>query len=220
MTPRAYRMEARRLSAEATRARIVASARGLLSAKAGIAAFTIDAVAHEADVARMTVYHGFGSKSGLIEAVFDSLAIVRVGVPRLVAALELADPLETLSAFIATFAEVWQADRVVIRRLQGLAAIDREFARIWRRREERRRDGLRTIAGRVAERRGAAGVSYDTDVVTDVLFALVAFETYDVIAGPERRLETIAPVVEQLARKALGVGEPGPVRARMNATAR
>src|SRR5688572_28831803 len=142
-------MGARLASAERTRARIVRAARALLSAARGMEAFTIESVARKAGVSRMTVYHQFGSKTGLIEAVFDSLAIVRVGVPRLVAALGLDDPGETLAAFVGVFAEVWQADRAVIRRLQGLAALDPEFARVWRTREERRREGLRAIVARI-----------------------------------------------------------------------
>lgn len=213
MTPRPYRMRARQASAEETRERIVVSARRLLSAKGGIAAFTIDSIASEADVARMTIYHQFGSKTALIEAVFDSLAIVRSGVPRLVAALELDDPLETLAKFVTTFADVWQTDRAVIRRLQGLAATERDFALVWHRREERRREGLRVIVGRVAERRGRDAARYDVGLLTDVLFALIAFETYDVIAGPKRRLGAITPVIEQLALKALGLDDRDPLHA-------
>ena len=206
MSPRAYRMQAREAAAERTRARIVAAARRLLSARGGIGAFTIDAVAGRAGVARTTVYDQFGAKIALIEAVFDSLEIVRTGVPRLVGALALPDPLETLQAFVATFAEVWQPDRLVIRRLQGLAAVDREFARVWRRREERRREGLRIIVQRIgaSDQARQQTAPFDADLVTDVLFAIVAFETYDVIAGP-RRMEDVAPAIGQLARDALGI---------------
>ncbi len=211
MTARRYRMEARQASADETRARVIDAARALLSARRGIEAFTIDAVARKARVSRMTVYHKFGSKTGLIEAVFDSLAIVRVGVPRLIAALRLDDSLETLSRFVDVFAEVWQADRVVIRRLQGLAALDAEFARVWHTREERRREGLRTIVGRVRTRRDGGSrtlripVATDEAMRTDVLYAIIAFETFDVIAGPNRQFGDIAPVIKQLARAALGV---------------
>ncbi len=207
---RHYRMQARRASVEERRARIVKAARALLSAPRGIRAFTIDSVARRARVSRMTVYHQFGSKTGLIEAVFDSLAIVRVGVPRLVAALALDDPRETLATFVAVFTEVWQADRVVIRRLQGLAALDPEFARVWRMREERRREGLRTIVARflvqrpAASRPHGAAITDDESALTDALYAIIAFETCDVIAGPKRRLESIAPVVHRLALAALG----------------
>ena len=198
MTPRTYRMQARQASAVETRVRVVDAARALLSAPRGIESFTIDSVARKAGVSRMTVYHQFGSKAGLIEAVFDSLAIVRVGVPRLVAALGLDDPCETLATFVQIFADVWQADRVVIRRLQGLAALDSEFARVWHTREERRREGLRTIVSRFgAERTGKS--LRDEAILTDVLYAIIAFETYDVIAGPKRRFDAIAPIIHQLA---------------------
>jgi AcrR family transcriptional regulator len=214
VTPRPYRMQARQASAEETRARIVDAARALLSAPRGIEAFTIDSVARKAGVSRMTVYHQFGSKTGLIEAVFDSLAIVRSGVPRLVAALGLADPHETLATFVHVFAEVWQADRVVIRRLQGLAALDSEFARVWHTREERRREGLRMIVARLSAQRAgtsrvrADAVSPDQAMLTDVLYAIIAFETYDVIAGPKRRFERIVPIIHRLAFMTLGLGAP------------
>jgi len=196
-------MRARRTSAERTRGKIVRAARALLSARTGIGAFTIDAVARTAGVARMTVYHQFGSKTDLIEAVFDSLVIVRTGVPRLVAALGARDPRKTLAAFVSIFAGVWQADRPVIRRLQGLAAIDPEFARVWRRREERRREGLRIIVSRIGARRTRRSKAGDEDLLTDVLYALIAFETYDAAAGLGRQLEAVAPLIHRLALRAL-----------------
>lgn len=210
MSPRPYRMGVRQAAAEETRARIVAAARQMLGAPGGIGAFTIDAVAKEAGVARMTVYYQFGSKTGLIEAVFDSLAIVRSGVPRLVAALGLADAVDTLAEFVRTFATVWQEDRLVIRRLQGLAALDPEFSQVWHAREERRREGMRQIATRVAARRRRPA-KLDIDAVTAALYAIVAYETFDAMAGPDRTFEDVAPIVHQLARKSLGLDGNEPV---------
>ncbi|MFI5231354.1 MAG: hypothetical protein ACHQSE_02460 [Gemmatimonadales bacterium] len=57
---------------------------------------------HQNERAFHYIYHQFGSKTGLIETVFDSLAVVQVGVPRLVAALNLDDPLTTLDVFVQT----------------------------------------------------------------------------------------------------------------------
>lgn len=210
MSPRPYRMGARQAATDETRARIVAAARETLSASGGIGAFTVDAVAAEAGVARMTIYHQFGSKTGLIEGVFDSLAIVRTGVQRLVAALALDDPTETLAQFVSTFAEVWQEDRLVIRRLQGLAALDPEFSQVWHGREGRRREGLRQIASRVAAGR-ARPRPMDVETVTSALYAIVAFETFDAIAGPGRSFEEVVPLVHQLARQALGLDGHDPV---------
>lgn len=210
MTPRPYRMAARQTASEETRARVVAAARRLLSAPRGISELTIDAVAAQAGVARMTVYYQFESKTGLIEAVFDSLEVVRSGVPRLVAALGLDDPEASLEEFVATFAAVWQADRLVIRRLQGLAGVDPAFAKVWHAREGRRRDGLKQIATRVAARRGRAKL--DVDAATSALFAIASPEGFEAMAGPERGFDRVAPLVLQLARKALGLDGSEPVR--------
>lgn len=211
MSPRPYRMVARQAAADETRSRIVAAARALISAPGGIGAFTIDAVAAHAGVARMTVYHQFGSKTGLIEAVFDSLAIVRRGVQQLVAALALADPAETLERFVRTFADVWQEDRLVIRRLGGLAALDPEFASVWNAREGRRREGMRQIATRVASSRRRRG-AVDVDAATAALYAIISPEGFEAMAGPGRTFRDVEPLVHGLARKVLGLDGGEPVR--------
>lgn len=203
---RPYRSPRRAAAADETRARVLAAARELLVDAAGISGFTVDAVARRAGVTRVTVYNQFGSKTGLIEAVFDTMAIVRFGVERLIAALKLPDPVETLRQFTAIFGRVWEADRAVIRRLQGLAALDPEFSAVWHARESRRRTGLQTIVARASGLRGVPRADRIEDV-TDVLFALIAFETYDVIAGPDRPLEHSVPIVRRLALRELGIEE-------------
>jgi AcrR family transcriptional regulator len=211
VSPRSYRMVVRQAAAEETRARIVAAARALISAPDGIGAFTIDAVAAKAGVSRMTVYHQFGSKTGLIEAVFDSLAIVRRGVQQLVAALALPDPADTLDRFVRTFADVWQEDRLVIRRLGGLAALDPEFASVWNARESRRREGVSQIAMRVAASRGRKR-ALDVEGATAALYAIISPEGFEAMAGPSRTLGDVEPLVRELARKALGLDGGEPVR--------
>src|ERR671939_1455948 len=106
MSPRPYRLGRRQEAAEETRARIIAAARELLSAAGGVSGFTIDSVARQAGVARMTVYHQFGSKQGLLEALFDSLA-ASGGMTQLATAFRRDDPLDALDAFTATFARFW-----------------------------------------------------------------------------------------------------------------
>ena len=121
MSPRPYRLGQRRVAAEQTRTRVIAAARELLTASGGFTGFTIDAVAAQAGVARMTVYYQFGSKAGLLEALFDDLA-ARGGMDQLPAAFSRADPLDALAEFIALFCRFWASERLLIRRLQGLAA--------------------------------------------------------------------------------------------------
>src|SRR5437762_11477773 len=126
MSPRPYRLGQRQATTEQTRARIIMAARGLLMAPDGFSNFSIDAVARQADVARMTVYYQFGSKIGLLEALCDTLAS-QGGMEQMASAFRKPEPLEALSEYIAVFSRFWEADRLVTRRLRGLAALDPDF---------------------------------------------------------------------------------------------
>jgi AcrR family transcriptional regulator len=200
MKRRRYRLGQRQTAVEQTRSRIVAAARGLLAAPEGFAGFTIDAVAAEAGVARMTVYNQFGSKRGLLEALFDDLA-ARGLVERLRAAFARPEPREALAELIAAFAGFWSSDRIVIRRIRGLASVDVDFEQGVRARDERRREGLRTIVARLA------GTPVARDEVIDVLHTLTSFETFDNLAGTTRSPEEVVPLVCRLADAALDMGE-------------
>ena len=72
MSPRSYKLGQREAAIQQTRERILLSARVLLTDRAG--GFTVDSVARYAGVARMTVYYQYGSKRGLLEAVYDDIA--------------------------------------------------------------------------------------------------------------------------------------------------
>jgi AcrR family transcriptional regulator len=203
MSPRAYRLGRRQEAAEETRARIIAAARELLSASGGVSAFTIDTVARQAGVARMTVYHQFGSKQGLCEALFDSLA-ASGGMRQLPHAFQQPDPLDALAEFITIFGRFWASERLVHRRLHGLAAIDPEFEPVLRARQSRRREGLRVLVGRLLKRRGRPSAKAIERAV-DVLYMLTSFEAFDTLASDARSPEEVTPVVQRLARAALGV---------------
>src|ERR1700716_2547591 len=115
MSPRPYRLGPRQASTEQTRSRVISAARELLIASDGFAGFSIDSVARQADVARMTVYHQFGSKIGLLEALCDSLAISG-GMEQLASAFRKPEPLDALDEYIKVFGGFWQSDRLVTRR--------------------------------------------------------------------------------------------------------
>jgi AcrR family transcriptional regulator len=198
--PRSYRLGRRQVTTEETRARILGATRELLTAS-GVSGFSIDAIAQKADVARMTVYYQFGSKLGLLEALFDDLA-ARGGMEQLPAAFGRSDPLEALADFIATFARFWASDRLVLRRLRGLAAVDPDLEQGVRSRDEGRRQGLRVILRRVAVQYGRP-VPPSFDEAVDILFTLTSFETFDTLAGLDRSPEDVVPLVDRLARAAL-----------------
>jgi AcrR family transcriptional regulator len=189
-------MGRRQVSSELTQDRIVAAARGLLSGS-NFGEFTIDAVAEHAGVARMTVYYQFGSKFGLLEALFNSLASHRLS-PQLLEAMQHSDPVAGLETFISSIAGFWDTDRVIITRLQGLSALDPDFGKVWRQREGLRRQGLTVLVNRVAEKLGRP-TSNRLGVVADVLYALVSFETFSAMANGRRAFKDVVPLVTGLA---------------------
>jgi AcrR family transcriptional regulator len=205
MSPRPYRLGQRQALTEQTRARIITAARELLMATDGFSGFSIDAVAREADVARMTIYHQFGSKIGLLEALCDSLATYG-GMEQLATAFMQPEPLDALMEYITIFGRFWQSDRLVTRRLRGLAALDPDFELVIRERDERRRKGLRVIVNRLVEKHRRP-VPEALDEAVDILYTLISFECFDTLAGPTRSLEEVAPIVQRLARAALDLEE-------------
>jgi AcrR family transcriptional regulator len=197
VSPRPYRLGRRELESEKTRARILAATRRLLLRPRGLAEFSIDAVAREAGVARMTIYHRFRSKRGLLEGLFHDLA-TRGKMSDLAGAFRHPDPLDALKEFIAVFTRFWTSARLVIRRLRGQGILDPELGQALADREEWRREGLRVLVKRISERPGLPEwASYD-DVV-DLLFALTSFETFDALARGKRRPPDVAELLTHFA---------------------
>ena len=205
MSPRPYRLGQRQATTEQTRARIINAARELLAESSGFSGFSIDAVARQADVARMTVYHQFGSKIGLLEALSDSLA-AHGGMEHLADAFRRPEPLDALDEYITVFGRFWDSDRLVTRRLRALAALDPDFEQVVRARDEWRRRGVRVIMQRFVERHMLSPTE-PLDETVDALFTLLSFETFDTLAGSSRSIQGVVPVVQRLARAALGLDE-------------
>lgn len=202
MSPRAYRLGQRQGAVEQTRARIVEAARALLAAEGGVSGFSVEAVARQASVARMTVYYQFGSKRGLLEALFDDLA-ARGGMAAIASVYHEPEPRVALGALVAVFARFWATDRLIMRRVRSMAALDPELGQAVHTRDEWRRGHGRVLAERLAERYGHPTPA-EMDGAVDLLFTLLSFETFDMLAGA-RPIEDVAPAVEHLAALALGL---------------
>src|SRR5438876_9926401 len=195
MSPRPYRLGQRQAATEQTRTRIISAARELLMTSDGFSTFSIDQVARQADVARMTVYHQFGSKGGLLEALCDALA-ASGGMEQLATAFRLPDPLAALDQYLLIFGRFWDTDRLVTRRLRALAALDPDFEQVIQARDERRRQGLRVICQRLVEKYGRPTAEVFDETV-NVLYTLISFECFDTLAGPMRSIEEVVPVVQR-----------------------
>ena len=205
MSPRPYRLGQRQKASQLTRARILTAAREILLTDGTFSGFSIDAIARQADVARMTVYHQFGSKIGLLEALSDSLA-AHGGMEQLANAFRQPDPLAALDEYITVFSRFWQSDRLVTRRLRALSTLDPDFEQVVKARDERRREGLRVIILRFVEKYGKPAPEI-IDEIINILFTLLSFETFDTLAGSTRSIEDVSPLVKKLALMTLALND-------------
>lgn len=197
MSPRPYRLGKREEAIGEGRRRILDAARDQLRTTDAYPGFTLDAVARRADVARATVYYQFKNKAGLLEAVCDDLADAG-GLADLPEVFTAPDPEAAVGAFIAAMARFWGADRVVMRRLRALAALDPDVGAVIAARDQRRLEGLTVLVGRLP---GGAGPG--AGQAARMLQALSSFETFDALAGPGGDLSDAAGQVTALAAAAL-----------------
>jgi AcrR family transcriptional regulator len=112
-----------------------------------VAAFSLDAVAKAAGVTRLTVYNQFGSRRGLLEAVFDDIAR-RGHLIWLGDAMAEPDSWKGLDQLIEIFCDFWGGDPAV-GRLHDAMAVDAEFAQALLERNERRRQSLEVLVARL-----------------------------------------------------------------------
>lgn len=194
---RKYRLGRRKTQADETRARLLAAAGCLLMTRNGVMAFGLESVAKRAGVSRPTVYNQFGSKVGLLEALYDDLALRARISERLAAAFQLPDPQAALNAIVAAFAAFWSGQRHVIRRLRSMAVLDPTFKGATDR-DGRRLMAMRTALLRLAAARGRR--LEDPDACARILSMLTSFETFDALTGPGGGIAAVTATVQHLVQ--------------------
>jgi len=204
MSSRAYSMEKRGAAAAETRRRILEAARRVL-AEALDPGLGMDAIARRAGVSRLTVYYHFHSRPGLLEALYDYLAI-RGNMHRATEALRERDPSTVVAGLVRALVDFWASDPGVIRRLHAMAALDAEIATGLQAREARRRRMAREILQRMAAVRKRKLGPGGHRLAADVLCALASFETYDALARARHGREEIIEMITRLVRYALAKG--------------
>jgi AcrR family transcriptional regulator len=200
MSPRPYQLGRRQADIDEGRHRILDTARALLAESAHYTEFTVDAVAKRADVARATVYYQFGSKTGLLEALCDSLA-ERGGMDELAGAFKAPDPDDALHLLVKAFARFWGTERLVMRRLRALATLDPDVAAVIAARDDRRRVALKTLLDR---RDDVANPAH----ALRVAHMLTSFETYDALLSPHQRPGDALPILLDLITTAIRMSAP------------
>jgi AcrR family transcriptional regulator len=180
---RSYDLRKRIALSDQKRTAILVAAKTQLASQ-GFLQFTMDGLASEVGVTRQTIHNLFGTKSELLEALFDQLALAG-GMERMRSVMQESDPSRMVTGLVQVFCGFWATDRLLLRRIHGIAAIDPEFARVLAARNQRRWMAATRVIGRL-------GVK-DAEQAAAKLYALTSFEFFDLLAEecPEGEVEKI-----------------------------
>jgi AcrR family transcriptional regulator len=172
---------ARARAVRRTRDRILTAARGQLIA-AGYRNLSLEQVAADAEVTRVTIYRQFGSKIGLLDAVAEHLARRAGLVAGMQAAARLDRPVVAFRAMVSRTCHFWQTDPDLFRRLIGLASVDPQAHRVISSREQWRFDQVSQFVARLADA-GRLREPFDAGQAAAVVAASTSFTACDDIAG-------------------------------------
>jgi AcrR family transcriptional regulator len=197
MPRRTYVSSVRTAAAAEKRDRVIEAAARSLREDASIAGFSLDNVAKAAGVTRLTVYNQFGSRRGLLEAVFDDIAR-QGGLHRLGDAMAMPDPSAALDRVVEIFCAFWSRDPAV-GRLHEAMAIDPEFGEALTDRNERRRKLVRVLVGRMAAKAASRRARQDA---VDLIFALTSHAMFAALS-PGRSAAEVNRLVQSACRAAL-----------------
>jgi AcrR family transcriptional regulator len=177
---------------------ILAATRAQLESQ-GFLHFTMESLARESGVTRQTIHNLFGTKGGVLEALFDQLA-QDAGLERMREVMQQADAGAMVAGFVEVFTRFWARDRMLLKRIHGIAAIDSEFAAAVEGRNRRRRIASARIVDRIG-RTGSGDEELKRRAAT--LYALTSFEFFDALAEVSGSLEVAASSVLNLVRLAI-----------------
>jgi AcrR family transcriptional regulator len=197
MPPRAYVSSVRAGAAAEKRDRVIQAAAKSLREEGSIARFSLETVAKLAGVTRLTVYNQFGSRRGLLEAVFDDIAR-QGGLHQLIEAMAMPDPHAALDRLVEIFYGFWNRDPAV-GRLHEAMATDPEFAEAVLERNERRRKGLKVLVDRIAGKSVSRRARQDA---VDVIFALTSYPMFAMLKQG-RSADDACRLVQSACRAAL-----------------
>jgi len=198
MSPRPYSTEKREAATNETRLRILEATRQILADESE-GALSMDAIARQADVSRLTIYYQFKSRPGLLEALYDHLA-ARGNMRRMAEVFHEPDSYSVLDKVVSVFVGFWSSDCVVIRRLRAMAALDAEIARGSESRDARRRHIASEILKRITATKKTKYDEERLNGTVDVIAMLTGFATYDALASAGHREQEIIAVIARLAR--------------------
>jgi AcrR family transcriptional regulator len=168
-------MSARAQAVARTRQQIVdATARQIRSSPEPL---TLARIAAHAGVSRATLYRHFTSVTDLLDGVAADL-LTRARFDRLLAALDLDDPVEALRQVTLAGTGIWAIDTVLVRNLFSLARAQPEALPVIAQLEAGRRNAMEHLAGRLHQAgRLRSGLARDRAI--DFLLVITAFAAWD-----------------------------------------
>jgi AcrR family transcriptional regulator len=165
---------------ERNRRNILTAARKHLI-QAGFRKLSMDHVAKDAGVTRVTIYRQFTSKLGLLDAVAEDLAQRARLLAGIRAAAAVADPVAACTAMVAELCRFWSTDPDLFRRLISLSAVDPEANEVINSREQWRFDQVAMFVHRLAEA-GRLRAPFDARQASATIAAATSFPTCDEMA--------------------------------------
>ena len=176
MANRAYRLGRRQQGIDETRTRIIDASHALF-AETGFYQTSVEGVAQRAGVSRATVYHQFGSKAALLDAVI-SIALSGTTGTRMRRVREHADAATALRLYVPDVCRFWASEYDLFRHLFAAAEIDPEASAHVEAYDGRRRELVVWLAKRLDDQ------EYLREGVTqrqaaDTIWMLTSFRSFD-----------------------------------------
>jgi len=179
-----------------TKTTVLAVAREQLEA-GGMREFSMESLARACGVTRQTIHNLFGTRTAVLETLFDQIARDS-GMERMREVMTTRDATEMLDRFVEVFSGFWLRNRLLLKRIHGIAAIDPEFGKAIEARNQRRH----AAAGRVIERLGDRVQGQKKEKIA-CLVALTSFEFFDALAESFGDAETARKRLPELIRRGL-----------------
>jgi len=162
-------------------------------------------VAADAGVSRATLYRHFASVTDLLDAVAADL-LARARFDRLLAALEVQDPVQALRQVVIAGTGIWAIDTALARNLLALARAQPDAVPVIERLEAGRVAALERLADRLHQA-GRLRDGLARSGAVDLLMIVTAFAAWDELhTGRNRSPAAATAAITDLAVRAVVAG--------------
>ena len=142
----------------------------------GFHAATMDELAAAAGVSRATVFNRFGSKLGVLEALFNR-CLESPEMEAVLGAFEVDDPVAGLDAVVETSCAMWEGHGFIVEQLEAIASLEGGARALLEGQWEQQRAALAGLARRLA-RAGRLRPGLGEARATATLHMLTSLESF------------------------------------------